>query len=90
MDGGPLPVNAVFNSLMVIGSWTELQSIPINNLLEDGLVIPLGYAVWVMVFWVRFGLKHTSTMVERRVWHQPIDEAAVADAATEELQGRLL
>ena len=35
-------------------------------------------------------LERTSKMVERRVWRQPIDETAAADAGTEELQGRLL
>jgi hypothetical protein len=48
-------LSAVFNALAVIGSWTEFQSIPFNNLLQDGLVTPLIYAAWVMVFWVWFG-----------------------------------
>src|ERR1700739_2221165 len=50
-------LNGVFNALIVIGSWTEIQSIPLNLLLADCLVAPLGFAVWVMVFWVWFGLK---------------------------------
>ncbi len=48
---------AVSAALFVIGSWTELQSIPINDLLADGLAVPLAYAAWVMVFWVWFGLE---------------------------------
>jgi hypothetical protein len=48
---------AVDYALIVIGAWTELQSIPINNLLVDGLLAPLVHAVWVMVFWVWFGLE---------------------------------
>jgi hypothetical protein len=51
---------AVFNVLAVIGSWTEFQSIPFNNLLQDGLVTPLIYAAWVMVFWVWFGQQRPS------------------------------
>jgi hypothetical protein len=47
---------AAYYALIVIGAWTELQSVPINNLLQD-FVAPLGYAVWVMVFWVWFGLQ---------------------------------
>jgi very-short-patch-repair endonuclease len=35
-------------------------------------------------------LERTSTMVERRVWRPPVDEAAAADAGAEELQARLL
>ncbi len=48
---------AVFYALIVIGAWTELQSIPINNLLVDCLLAPPIHAVWVMVFWVWFGLE---------------------------------
>ncbi len=48
---------AVYYTLVVIGSWTELQGISINNLLVDCLVAPLISAAWVMVFWVWFGLQ---------------------------------
>jgi len=53
-------LNAVFNVLAVIGSWTEFQSVPISNLLADGLATPLIYAAWVMVFWVWFGQRRPS------------------------------
>jgi hypothetical protein len=46
-----------YSALLVIGVWTELQSLPLNNLLLDGLAQPLIYAAWVMVFWVWFGLQ---------------------------------
>ncbi len=49
-----IAVNVAF---IVIGSLTELLSIPTNNLLFDGLAQPLNYAAWVMVFWVWFGLE---------------------------------
>jgi serine phosphatase RsbU (regulator of sigma subunit) len=42
---------------VVIGTWTEVQSIPSNSLMADGLASPLIDAAWVMVFWVWFGLK---------------------------------
>jgi hypothetical protein len=48
---------AVNSILSLIGAWTEFQSISLNNLLLDGLSVPLIYAVWVMVFWVWFGLE---------------------------------
>jgi hypothetical protein len=48
---------AVHASLGVIGACTELQSMPINNLLFDGLAGPLIWAAWVTVFWVWFGLQ---------------------------------
>jgi hypothetical protein len=48
---------AVNAALVVIGAWTELQGIPINNLLAHGLAQPLISAAWVMVFWVWFGLQ---------------------------------
>ena len=48
---------AALSALEVIGAWTELQSLSVNNLLIDGLVLPLVYAAWVMVFWVWFGLE---------------------------------
>jgi very-short-patch-repair endonuclease len=35
-------------------------------------------------------LEHTSTMVEKRVWRAPVEDTPVADAGTEELQGRLI
>ena len=43
------------STLNVIGDWTELLSIPINNLLKEGLAQPLIHAAWVMVWWVWFG-----------------------------------
>jgi hypothetical protein len=48
---------AVDIALTVIAAWTEFQSVSTNNLLTDGIVRPLGNAVWVMVFWVWFGLQ---------------------------------
>jgi serine phosphatase RsbU (regulator of sigma subunit) len=48
---------AVYYALVVIGTWTELQNISVNNLLIDCLVAPLISAAWVMVFWVWFGLQ---------------------------------
>ena len=48
---------AALSALEVIGAWTELQGLSVNNLLIDGLVLPLVYAAWVMVFWVWFGLQ---------------------------------
>ena len=48
-------LNAIHAALGVIGAWTELQSISINNLLIGGLVGPLIYGVWVMVWRVWFG-----------------------------------
>ncbi len=48
---------AVFAALIVLGAWTEVQSISMNNLFMDGLAGPLLYAAWVMVFWVWFGLQ---------------------------------
>jgi hypothetical protein len=47
---------AALPALILIGAWTELQSVPINNLLQD-FVAPLIDAAWVMVFWVWFGLE---------------------------------
>jgi hypothetical protein len=41
----------------VVGAWTEFQSLPTSNLLTDGIVSPLIYATWVMVWWVWFGLQ---------------------------------
>ncbi|HEY3705030.1 MAG TPA: AAA domain-containing protein [Terracidiphilus sp.] len=35
-------------------------------------------------------LEHTSTMVEKRVWHAPVEESVLADSGAEELQSRLL
>ncbi len=35
-------------------------------------------------------LERSSSMVERRVWRPPVDDASVVDPGTEELQGRLL
>jgi hypothetical protein len=35
-------------------------------------------------------LEHTSTMVEKRVWRQPIEERIMTNDGTEQLQGRLL
>ena len=46
---------AVSNALAVLAAWTELQDISINNLLNDGLVLPLISAAWVMVWRVWFG-----------------------------------
>ena len=48
---------AVFYVLVFIGNWTELQSTSVNKLLWDGLLGCLSYPIWVMVFWVWFGLK---------------------------------
>jgi hypothetical protein len=47
-------LHAILNALTVIGSWTEVQSFQVNDLLEDGIT-PLIGAAWVMVFWVWFG-----------------------------------
>jgi len=47
---------AVNAALGVIGPWTEALSIPIKNLLAD-IVVSLGSAALVMVFWVWFGLQ---------------------------------
>jgi hypothetical protein len=44
-------------ALSVIGDWTEFQGAYTNSLLTDGLVSPLVYAAWVMVWWVWFGLQ---------------------------------
>ena len=46
---------AANTAFAVIGTWTELQSFSINNLLSDGLASPLIYAAWVMVWRVWFG-----------------------------------
>jgi hypothetical protein len=46
---------AAYNAIGVIGAWTELQSLPISNLLQEGLLTPLINAAWVMVWWVWFG-----------------------------------
>jgi hypothetical protein len=46
---------AVLDALTVIGSWSEVMSVSITNLLIDCLVGPLTHATWVMVFWVWFG-----------------------------------
>ncbi len=46
--------------LEVIAAWTEIQGAAINNLLTDGLVVPLISAAWVMVWWVWFGLQRPS------------------------------
>jgi hypothetical protein len=46
---------AVYNALAVLAAWTELQDISINNLLNDGLALPLISAAWVMVWRVWFG-----------------------------------
>ena len=46
--------------LEVIAAWTEIQGAAINNLLTDGLVVPLICAAWVMVWWVWFGLQRPS------------------------------
>lgn len=54
---------AVKAALVVIGSWTELQSYSINNLMGDCLVGPLIYAAWVMVWRVWFG--------QQRPWWLP-------------------
>jgi hypothetical protein len=51
---------ASYSALSVIGAWTELQSISINNLLTDGVAQPLIFAAWVMVFWVWFGMQRPS------------------------------
>jgi hypothetical protein len=48
---------AVYAALIVLGAWTEVQSISVNNLFVDGLAGPLVIAAWVMVFWVWFGLR---------------------------------
>jgi hypothetical protein len=48
---------AVSSALVVIGGWTEFQGFSINSLLIDGLLSPLIYATWVMVWWVWFGQK---------------------------------
>jgi len=48
---------AIQNALTVVGSWTEVQSSSVNNLLADALEQPLIHAAWVMVFWVWFGLQ---------------------------------
>jgi hypothetical protein len=45
---------AVDHTLYAIGSWTDLQSIPISNLLLDGLTVPLIYAAFIMVWRVWF------------------------------------
>jgi serine phosphatase RsbU (regulator of sigma subunit) len=47
---------AVNLALTVISEWTEIQSVPVNNLLVDGTGA-LIWAVWVMVWWVWFGLE---------------------------------
>jgi len=47
---------AINGALSVIGTWTEVQSIPTNNLLTD-VFTSLISAAWVMVFWVWFGLQ---------------------------------
>jgi hypothetical protein len=46
---------AAYNAVGVIGAWTELQSLPISNLLLEGLLTPLISATWIMVWWVWFG-----------------------------------
>jgi hypothetical protein len=48
---------ALDNSLEAIANWTELLSVPVSNLLQDGFAAPQIWAAWVMVFWVWFGLK---------------------------------
>jgi hypothetical protein len=54
--GGLFLLIATGSALTVIGSWTELLSSSIHNLLTDGIA-PLIHAAWVMVFWVWFGLE---------------------------------
>lgn len=54
---------AVNSAVLVIGAWTELQSSPLNELLTDGLVGPLIFAAWVMVWRVWFG--------QQRPWWLP-------------------
>jgi serine phosphatase RsbU (regulator of sigma subunit) len=51
---------ASYFSFGVVGAWAELQSLPTSNLLTDGIVSPLIYATWVMVWWVWFGLQRPS------------------------------
>ncbi|HLY43736.1 MAG TPA: PP2C family protein-serine/threonine phosphatase [Terracidiphilus sp.] len=46
---------AAFFAVVIIGSWTELLSIPVINLLTDGLTVPLIYAAWIMVWRIWFG-----------------------------------
>jgi hypothetical protein len=50
-------LTAVYAALIVLGAWTEVQSMSVNNLFIDGLAGPLVIAAWVMVFWVWFGLR---------------------------------
>jgi hypothetical protein len=47
-------LSAIYDALYAISGWTELLSIPISNLLLDGLTVPLIYAAWIMVWRVWF------------------------------------
>ena len=47
-------LSAIFDALYTIDSSTELLSIPISNLLQDGLGAPLIYAAWIMVWRIWF------------------------------------
>jgi hypothetical protein len=47
-------LSAIYDALYAISGWTELLSIPMSNLLLDGLTVPLVYAAWIMVWRVWF------------------------------------
>jgi hypothetical protein len=47
-------LSAIYDALYAISGWTELLSIPMSNLLLDGLAVPLIYAAWIMVWRVWF------------------------------------
>jgi hypothetical protein len=47
---------AVHAVVVVTGNWAEVQSIPVMNLVED-CISSLLWAVWIMVWWVWFGLE---------------------------------
>ena len=48
-------LTAVNDARVAVDSWSQAISIPAANLLSDGLLVPLTYAAWTIVWWVWFG-----------------------------------
>lgn len=46
----------------IVGAWTQLISGEVINMITDILIIPLGFAGWVMVWWIWFGLRRPAWM----------------------------
>jgi len=46
---------AVVDGIEALGFWSQILAVPDYDLLTDGFLVPILYAVWTIVWWVWFG-----------------------------------